>query len=332
MTSEGLLFSALCGANAAERLRTAFANAVRNPVARIVGYGTESTGKSSYQGVGSFFFSLGANIEKVDLTSITVNCVGGSEYMDPTSLEYIRQLNPANAGDMKRYTYINEVFCDAVGLTGEDIKATVGWYEWTPEYDWESGIASMDKKWKITPGSVLFDVQQAFLGQFGGGDYGCDFQFVCNGQVICDTTEFQSGKAQYYLFHNWTPTNVKLTEIEVECEGGSEYMDPTSLEYIRQLDPANAGDVKRYTYINAVFCEAVGLQGSDIDEMVGWYEWTPEYDWESGISSKDKTWKVGDKASSVSDVVLTPGFAFLGQFGGGDYGCNFHFKFPNPIR
>ena len=82
----------------------------------VVGYGTLATGTAKYQGVGAFFFNFDGAMSN-DLTKITVECVGGDGYMDPWT-EYLRQLNPASAGNLACYTYINKAFCDAVGTGG----------------------------------------------------------------------------------------------------------------------------------------------------------------------------------------------------------------------
>ena len=291
-----------------------------------MGYGTESTGSALYKGIGSFFFSLGANEEKIDLTSITLTIDDPEGFMDPTSDEYLRTLNPESAGNLECYTYVNKALGLAMGMEEADAEEMVGWYLWTAGYDWESAIPAKDKSKKIAKGAVLFDIHQAFLGQFGGG---YDFKFVCNGQVIADTTEFETGSALYYMFHNWTPVNVNLTEIEVTIDDPEGFMDPTSDEYIRTLSPESAGNLECYTYVNKALGLAMGMEEADAEEMVGWYLWTPGYNWEEAIPSKDKTKKVGEKGGAVPDVVLTPGYSYLGQFGGG---YSFHFKFPNPIR
>ena len=290
---------------------------------RIVGYGTETTGSAKYQGVGSFFFSLGANEEQIDLTSISVEVIGGEGYMDPWG-EYLRQINPVSAGNLACYTYINEVFCDAVGLTGEDVTKMVGWYKWQKDYEWHVEIANLNDELKVAKGEILFDVHQAFLGQFQGA---CDFHFVCNGQVVADTTELQTGAAKYYMLHNWTPCNVNLTDVEVEVEGGEGYMDPWG-EYLRFLNPASAGNLVCYTYINEVFCDAIGLIGEDVDKMVGWYKWQKDYEWDVEIANLNTELKLKDGTGGIEDVVMTPGYSFLGNFQGA---CNFHFKMPNPV-
>ena len=284
-----------------------------------MGYGTEETGTAQYQGVGTTFFQV-AGGKTYDLTDIKVECEGGDGYMNPYS-EYIRELSPESAGNVARYTYVNDTLVGEI--CGEVIAERVGWYLWDDaDYDWETAIYEGDLSKKIAPGTKMFNVAQAFLGQFGGG---CNFKFISSGAVVCDTTEFETGTAQYFFFLNYTPVNVKLTEIEVECEGGDGYMNPYS-EYIRQLSPESAGNVARYTYVNADLVNEIC--GEVIDDRVGWYLWDDaDYDWETAISEGDLSKKVG--GVSVPDVTLTPGFSFLGQFGGG---CNFHFKMPYPIR
>ena len=63
-----------------------------------VGYGTLATGTAQYKGVGAFFFNFDGAMSN-DLTKITVDCVGGDGYMFPWT-EYIRQLDPASAGNL----------------------------------------------------------------------------------------------------------------------------------------------------------------------------------------------------------------------------------------
>ena len=121
---------------------------------------------------------------------------------------------------------------------------------------------------------------------------------------------------------------IDLASIKVECVGGEGYMDPWA-EYLRQLNPASAGNLACYTYINEVFCEAVGLSGDDITKTVGWYRWQKDYEWDVEIANLNTELKVKDGSGDIPDVVMTPGFSFLGQFLGG---CNFHFKMPNPVR
>ena len=281
----------------------------------VVGYGTLTTGTAKYQGVGAFFFNFDGAMSN-DLTKITVDCVGGDGYMDPWT-EYLRQLNPASAGNLACYTYINKAFCDAV----EADYSMIGWYRWQNNYAWDEEIAAGNTELKVASGQVVINIDQAFLGQFLGG---CDFHFVCKGTVVGATTEFQTGTAKYHLFHNYTPANVNLTQIEVECVGGDGYMDPWT-EYIRQLNPASAGNLACYTYINAAFCDAVEADYS----MIGWYKWQNNYAWDEEIAAGNKELKVADSSNEIPDVVMTPGFAFLGQFLGG---CNFHFRFPNPLQ
>ena len=142
------------------------------------------------------------------------------------------------------------------------------------------------------------------------------------GTLTTGTAKYQGVGAFFFNFDGAMSND--LTKITVDCVGGDGYMDPWN-EYLRKLDPASAGNLVCYTYINDEFCTAVKADPS----MIGWYKWQNNYAWDEQIAAGNKELKVADPASEIPDVVLTPGFAFLGQFLGG---CNFHFKFPNPLH
>lgn len=256
--------------------------------------------------------------EKVDLADIRVECVGGDGYMDPYS-EYIRELSPESAANLNCYTYItldlvNEIY------EGEKPENLVGWYKWARDVDWEAVISEGDTSLKLAAGEKMIDVYQAFLGNFYGT---CAFHFICAGGVVCDPTEFETGSAKYYFFHNYLPTTINLTDIEVECEGGDGYMDPYS-EYIRDLSPESAANVNCYTYITLDLVNEI-YEGANPENLVGWYKWEKTADWETIIAEGDTTLKIEGDA----DVEMAPGKAFLGNF----YGtCSFHLKFPNPVE
>ena len=299
----------------------------------FVGYGSKQSATAKYTGVGSFFFNLGAT-EDIDLTDLKVECIGGDGYLDP-DLEYLRELNPASAGDMNRYTYINEAFIkDATGdsVLSEDQLKMVGWWI-RPANDsiWDL-VCDNTLDYLVKKGDKVFNPRQAFLGQFRGtGIGGPSCKITCSGEVLCDTTEIQTKTAKYVYFHNYTPSPVMLTDLEIECEGGDGYLDP-DLEYMRELNPASAGDMNRYTYINEAFIkDATGdsVLSADQLKMVGWWI-RPNDDsiWDL-VCDNVLDYLVDDK----TDIELASGFALLGQFRGtGIGGPNCHIKFPNPVK
>ena len=321
MTSEGLLFTALRGTLATHRLRAVFANALQIRRVIVVGYGNKQTGTAQYTGVGSFFFGLGAD-EKVDLFDIKLEADG---YMDP-DFEYIRELNPASAGNLNCYAYVNEAFLhDAIGPTLTPAQlAMVGWWKCPTNGDsiWDL-VYDGDDSLKLQKGEKMIDPRVAFLGQFSGS---VNLKFVCSGQVICATTQVESKNVQYLFIHNYTPTNVKLTDLEVETDDGG-YMDP-DFEYFRELNPASAGNLNCYVYVNEAFLhDAIGptLTPAQL-AMVGWWKCP---------TNGDSIWDLvydGDTENMITedtDITLTPGFALLGQFSGS---YNSKIKFPDPTK
>ena len=255
--------------------------------------------------------------------------------MDPDT-EYLRELNPASAGNLACYTYVNEAFMIDAGceepLSATDL-AKVGWWKCPAKGEslWDI-ITTDDTSLKLAKGAKMINPRTAFLGQFiGTGDGGCNFKFTCAGQVLGETSDIQTKTAQYLFFQNYLPTTIKLTDLTVDCEGGSGYMDPDT-EYLRDLNPASAGNLACYTYVNEAFMLDAGceepLSAKDLAK-VGWWKCP---------SKGESLWDIiltGDTSlqiTSDNDVELPAGRAFLGQFiGTGDGGCNFHINFPNPL-
>ena len=303
--SEGLLFSALCGANAADGLRTAFANAVRNPLTNAVGYQMMEVpqGNSIFTVT---FEDVGGNGYK--FTDIAVVNENGQEFDDKTSGGVGRLRDKLTCQKMdftsgglisKSYKYTTQI---PTGLTEMN-----GW-----KYD-GSPIKDMTPEEQATH---VFSNGEAIYIKNSEKTAKVFLRF--NGQVSLKPMSFELTKGNV-LIGNMTPVPVAIKDIKV-----GKFIEDAFVEY----DDKTSGGIGRLR--DKITCQKMDLETGGListsykyttqiptgkSEMNGW-----KYD---GTPIKDMT------EEEQAKHVLNPGEGFYLKYS--DASLSAWLKFPEPV-
>ena len=225
-----------------------------------------------------------------------------------------------------RYTYVSKEYLimnwDEGGDEWKAYEWAIGWWNWEKGNDFFDMIENGDPDGKQVKEPVMITVGQAFLGALGS----VNLHFVSNGEVVQDTTAYDTNGSAAPLFLNYLPVAIDLSDIEVTGDDEESFMEPDK-ECLKKFEFGSTVVEARYTYVSKDYLIMNWDDGHDewkeYEWAIGWWNWEKGNDFFDMIENGDP-----DGKQIKTPLEVAAGQAYLGALGS----LNLHFNFPDPTN